>query len=319
MEEIYFRDVVSLVWRSRWWTVATMTIAVSIAAALYAIAKPRYEVSLTLVPATLSSNPWQQQFQGASSLASQFLGVPLGDDRAQKTQQFLSLFRSPVVLERVGKQLELLPHFFPEQWDADRKQWIPPNGWTTRIRTMLRTDLPWVPPSLADAQKYLERRMTLDSKGAGTLVAIEFVDPDPAFGIALLQALYRESDEVLRSRARAQNDEHIRYIQKSLSNVSYAETRQSLTALLTFELGQQIMINSNSPYAMEVLKPAFADPRPVSPNLTLYTAVALVVGFVAGVGGSVMAAGLRPRRRSVAARAAAKSVTGNEKRVLQKA
>jgi uncharacterized protein involved in exopolysaccharide biosynthesis len=290
MEEIYFRDVLGIVWRAKWWMAISVVAAIAIGAYLYSVAMPRYEITMTLEPVDSQQNPWEQSGQGVSSIASQFLGVPLGDRRLQNAQQFLALFRSPTVLERVDKQLGLLPHLYYGSWDAASEQWIAPSGWTTQFRTMLRTDLPWVPPSLADASKYLEREMTVNTLSGGALVEVKFIDRDPAFGTALLDGLYNESDEVMRTRARAQNDEHISYIQKSLSTVSYAETRQSLTNLLTVEVGQKIMINSNSPYAMEVLKPPLANPRPISPSLTIYTAIAALAGLVFGLVTSAISA-----------------------------
>jgi uncharacterized protein involved in exopolysaccharide biosynthesis len=298
-DPIYFRDVLRILWRAKWWMAVTTAIAVGLGAFLYSTATPRYEITMALVPADTNQNPWEQGSQGVSSIASQFLGVPIGDRRIQNAQQFLALFRSPTVLARVDKQIELLPHLFYRNWDPERQEWIAPTGWTTQVRMMLRTDLPWVAPSLADASKYLEREMQVETINGGSLVEVTFVDRDPAFGATLLEALYKESDELMRSRARAQNDEHINYIQKSLSSVSYAETRESLTSLLTVEVGQKIMINSNSPYAMEVLKPAFADPRPVSPSLTTYTLLATAAGLVCGMGISILVGATRPRRRPV--------------------
>jgi uncharacterized protein involved in exopolysaccharide biosynthesis len=265
-EAIYFRDVIGLLWRAKWWMAITTVLAVGISAFMYAGATPRYEITMTLVPVDTSQNPWEQGGQGVSSIASQFLGVPIGDRRLQNAQQFLALFRSPTVLARVDKQIGLLPHMFYQ--------------------------------SLADASKYLTREMAVDAAAGGALVEVKFVDRDPAFGTALLEALYKESDEVMRNRARAQNDEHISYIQKSLSTVSYAETRASLTSLLTVEVGQKIMINSNSPYATEVLKPAFADPRPVSPSLTTYTLIAIAAGLFFGICASIMTSSLSVGRRS---------------------
>jgi uncharacterized protein involved in exopolysaccharide biosynthesis len=307
MEEIYFRDVLGIVWRAKWWMVISTAVAIGIGAFLYSVATPQYEVTMTLVPVDTRQNPWEQGGQGVSSIASQFLGVPLGDRRLQNAQQFLALFRSPTVLARVDKQMGLLPHLYPGSWDAAREQWVAPSGWLTQLRTKLRTDLPWVAPGLADASKYLEREMRVDTLSGGALVEVKFTDRDPAFGTALLDALYKESDEVMRNRARAQNDEHISYIQKSLSSVSYAETRQSLTSLLTVEVGQKIMINSNSAYAMEVLKPPLANPRPISPSLTLYVLVAIAAGLVLGIVASAISAGvLGGSRRSRAQPAKAK-------------
>jgi uncharacterized protein involved in exopolysaccharide biosynthesis len=295
MEEIYFRDVVKFLWRSRFWVAGASALAVVISGVMYAHAIPQYEITMTLVPADTGRNPWEQQ--GATSLASQFLGVPVGDRRTQKAQQFLALFSSPAVLERAEKELRVLPHLFSGSWDPIRAEWIEPDGWATRIRKMLRADLPWVPPNVADVSKRFEKDLRVVSTNAGLLVQVTFRDRDPAFGINLLQALYRESDDMLRERARLQNDEHISYIQKALSSVSYAETRQSLTTLLTAEVGQRVMINSNAPYAMEILKPAFANPRPISPSLTLYTMVAFVLGSLLGLLASAVYSALRTGRR----------------------
>lgn len=296
MEEIYFRDVLHLLWRAKWWMAVVTVMSVAASASLYSTAVPRYEVTMTLVPVDATQNPWEQG-QGASSIASQFLGIPLGDRRIQKFQQFMTLFRSPTVLERVDEPLGLLPHLFDSSWDPVRSQWVAPGGWQSQVRTMLRTDLPWVPPNLSDATKYLERTMIVTPVSGGNLVEVRFTDRDPKFGLALLDALYRQSDEALRNRARAQNDEHMAYIQKALSTVSYAETRQSLTSLLTAEVGQRIMINSNSPYAMEILKPPFANPRPVSPSLTRYVLLGIAAGLLLGFVSFALMASLLGGRR----------------------
>jgi uncharacterized protein involved in exopolysaccharide biosynthesis len=314
MEEIYFRDVVQFLWRSKWWVAGTTTLSVAVAVWLYAHAIPQYQTTMTLVPVMSGQNPWEQGAQGAASLASQFLGVSVGDRSIQKSQQFLSLFRSPTVLERADKQLSLLQHLFSRSWDEQRQTWIEPTGWRTTLRTMLRTDLPYVPPSLSDGAKYLERTMTVTPLSGGTIVEVRFTDRDPKFSVPLLEALYRESDEVMRNRARLQNDEHINYIQKALPTVSYAETRQSLTTLLTAEVGQRIMINSSSPYAMEILKPPLTDPRPVSPVLTSHVLAGIAVGFVGGLAMSAFFATLlrhrRPRRRVLQSSPVLSSVPG---------
>jgi len=282
MQEIYLRDVIYMIWRSKWWIIAATLATVSAAVVLYTSAVPRYRITMTLMPASSSQNSLGRELASTASIAGQFLGVSIGDQRAQTAEQFLAVFRSPIVLEQVDKKLNLLPHLFPDLWNASSKQWVEP-PWTARPRDLLRKDIPWHPPNLADAERYLERRMSVETLRGSALVEISITDRDTAFGISLLEALYHESDELMRNRARIRNDEYINYIQKTLSSVGYAETRQSLTALLTDELGKKIMINSNSPYAMEILKPPFADPREVSPSLRLYVLIALAAGFILGL------------------------------------
>jgi capsular polysaccharide biosynthesis protein len=124
--------------------------------------------------------------------------------------------------------------------------------------------------------------MTVDLSHQTNMVHISIRDPDSAYADLLLNALYETTDGLLRQRAKARSDEHIVYIQKQLSSVNYTENRQSLTALLTAELGQQLLINSNAPYVMEKLEPTTHSSSPVSPSIALFIFGGVFLGLLIG-------------------------------------
>lgn len=279
MEELYFRDVLRTLWKARWWTSALLAISIVIAGFLYASAPRQYRITMTLAPASSSLLSDGGGGESAASVAGRILGMSAGDRSVQATQKFLQLFTSPLVIDRVEKRQSVLPHFFPAQWDAARKQWREPSSWFGSGNVERTAHKP---PSPVDAKQYLARTLTVEAPRNSTLVHVTYIDRDIQFGVALLNALYRETDSLLRERSRMENDERIAYIRDTLSSVGYVDTRESLTALLTVELRQQININSMAPFAMEMLEPPIADTVPASPRLLPYLMTALFMGLVGG-------------------------------------
>lgn len=288
MEKIYLRDVLGLLWAARFFIFFSTAATLLIAIWLLVVTPPQYEASVTLVPTQANQYPSQNGSSGASnlvgSLAGQFLGVA-NDKDAQSTAQFLELMKSPFVVNSIDRRYHILPHIFSSQWDAQEKQWIRPSGPITDIKYAFKAVLhrpQWAPPGPYEASQYLALKTTVDIPPQSSMVHLSLRDRDPTYAAFLLNALYQATDGLLRERAKQRSDEHIAYIQRQLASTGYTETRQSLGTLLTVELGQQLLINSNAPYVLEKLTPITQSPNPVSPNIMVYLAGGCFLGIALG-------------------------------------
>jgi uncharacterized protein involved in exopolysaccharide biosynthesis len=302
MEQIYFRDLANAVWKSRWWIVVCVISSVGVALFVIVNSPRQYQISMTLIP---SGSGQQQQSTPASGLVSSVAGQLLGltpDRGTQTVQQFLQLFTSPLTIAAVDKEQNILPRLFPGFWDEAKKQWVPPRGIRQDIVEALKGHSTWTPPGPVDGGKLLSKQMTLEMPRASSIVHVSYKTANPEFGVTLLNALYKRTDDYMRDRARGANNEHIAYIQRVLNSVGYSDTRQSLTGLLTTELGQKVMINSGAPYAMEILEPPTVSTDESSPGPVAYIAVACFVGVGAGIILSMVISALwrsqRERRRA---------------------
>ena len=286
MEKVYLRDVLGLVWGARFFMLCSVVVCLFAAIILYLDTPPQYEAEMTLVPTR--ANQYALQGMGAGQgVAGSVAGLlGMGNDKdTQSIQQFVELMRSPYVVTLIDRKSHIISHIFASQWDSTTNQWIRPSGWSQGIKDSIKSMLHrplWQPPGAFEASAQIETRTTIDSSPLSGIVRISLRDKDPAYAAFLLNSLYEATDGLLRERAKQRSDEHIAYIQQQLASVNYTENRQSLTALLTAELSQQLLINSNAPFVLEKLSPITQPPFPVSPKLMTFIVAAVFGGLMIG-------------------------------------
>jgi uncharacterized protein involved in exopolysaccharide biosynthesis len=285
MEKIYLRDALGQLWAARFFMLFSVIAGLLIAFVLLVNTPPQYEAMVTLVPTRANQYAGNGGGSGSSivgSIAGQFLGM--GNDKdTQSTGQFVELMQSPFIVGLIDRRDHIIQHIFASQWNGDTKQWAKPAGLTVDIKNAIKSMLHrplWVAPGAYDASAQLALRTTVDISPQTGMVHLTFRDKDPAYAAFLLNAMYAATDGLLRERAKQRSDEHIAYIQRQLSSVNNAENRQSLATLLTAELGQQLLINSNAPFVLEKLGPTIVSPTPVSPKIFVY----IVAGIFCGAG-----------------------------------
>lgn len=284
MEQIYLRDFFLVLWRAKWWIVICVSAGLTIAYEIVKSTPAQFEVSMTLVPAASDEQQTQTANTGlVGELTGQMLGLPPGRG-APSVQLFLQMFISPVMIGQL-RDMEVLPRLFPQFWDADRSAWVEPTGWRHWLVVALRgPNYAWKPPTDADASDLLSQKMEIEAgvPRAPSVVRISYTCDDAQFGVQLINSLYGKTDDYLRKRARAENNDHIKYILGALANERDLETRQSLVALLNSEQSRRVMINSDAPYAMEVLEPPSV--LPARPTIGPAVFALLAVGIGTGLG-----------------------------------
>lgn len=285
MEQIYLRDFFSVLWRAKWWIVVCVSAGLTVAYETVRNTPPEYEVSMTLVPAAGDEQQTQTANSGlVGALTGQVLGLAPGRE-ASSVQLFLQMFTSPVIIAELG-DMNVLPRLFPQFWDADRKTWVEPTGWRYWLLVAGRgPNYAWKPPTDADASDLLAQTMEISAgvPRAPSVVKISYTCKDAQFGVQLVNTLYRKTDDYLRKRARVENNDHIKYILGALANERDLETRQSLVVLLNSEQNRRVMINSNAPYAMEVLEPPSVLPGRPAIGPLVYALLAVSIGTGLGI------------------------------------
>jgi len=101
--------------------------------------------------------------------------------------------------------------------------------------------------------------------------------------IALLVALHRAADAVLREQAANRADAYIAYLDRQLARTTLAEHRSGLATLLGRQERARMLIAVDLPYAAEPVEAATAPLRPGWPNPVLVLPLAVVAGAAVGL------------------------------------
>lgn len=267
-EEISLRDLFDTLWSRRLLIIA-LTLAFGIAAAVVSLLLPeKYEASIVLSPVDEESGG---KLGGAGALLSQFGGLAslggLNLGGSGKKSVAIATLQSHALTEAFIHDNNLLPVLYPDDWDADKK------AWTTADPE--KTPTPWKAERLF-AKKV--RNLVEDKKTGLITMTITWTDPELAARWA--GELVRRANEHLRSKAIAESQANLSYLNEQLTKTSVVELQRSIYSLIEAEIKQVMIANGSDEYAFKVVDPARMPEQRVSPKRMLITAAGLVAGLI---------------------------------------
>jgi len=285
------RAVLAKLWSRRLWILASallFTIVFGIAA--FAMT-PVYEASTVLVPANADRSGLQSALGstlGQLSGLAAIVGLGVNSGSAQ-TQEALAVLRSREFTEAFIRDENLLPELFKERWDAEAGRW---QG----------DEEQW--PTAAQAFQYFHnevRTVTLNAQTGLVVLSIEWTDPEKCALWA--NKLVERLNEEIRTRAIANTNASIGFLERELETTGAIETRAAINRLMEVQINQRMLANVTREYAFRVADRALPpDPddkiRPNKPVLVL-------LGWLFGtMVGAVLSLIVRPRRSRGAEQAA---------------
>ena len=282
--EVALGDVLSLL-RAGWWQIGAACALFLLLAMLYlSVADRRYESSLAITPVAGSAG-LPSGIGGLASIAG--IRVP-GSDAQTQFELFLEGLTTRESAERiVARHRDLLPRMFPGEWNADARQWEQPTGAvpnTVRaVKGLLGMDTSYRAPDGARVQQWLKREIAISKARDQRLTVVSLVTRDPDFGRALLAALHREGDNLLRERAVERANDYVAYLSGKLGEVTVADYRQTLVDALAEQEKTRMMASSDLPFAADPFGPPSTPDRPASPQPILTLAGAIILGLLTGV------------------------------------
>ena len=269
-DEVSFREVVELMWRSRV-LVIVFTAVCTLAAGVVGFVLPKkYEALIIISPVSTSSGSGQggggissmlSEFGGLASLA----GLSVGGD--SRKAEFVQVLQSALLTTTYIKDNKLLPVLFYKQWDAQNQRWKP-----LPAEKM---------PTLWKANEFFRkkvRKVNTDSKTGIVTMAITWSDPQLAADWA--NGLVKLTNEYLRNKAIALSDRNIAYLNEQAAKTDLVGARQAIYSLLQTEINKQMLARGNDEYAFKVLDPAMAPERPTTPPPLLLMLGGVVGGFM---------------------------------------
>jgi uncharacterized protein involved in exopolysaccharide biosynthesis len=269
VREITIHEIKSDIRESRY-LVILMVLGFTIALAGYGMVTPRTYVATTvLVPVGLDGG---SASGGLGALASQYsglasvAGISLGGG-SSKAPEYLAVLQSEYLTEEFVKTNDLLPILFGRKWDAVSKRW--------------KTTDPKKVPTLWAANQYFAKRVrsVTQEKSTGIItVAIKWQDPRQSAQWA--NALVRMTNDYLRSKAIAESERNIAFLNEEAAKTNVVELKQNIYSLIQREIGNETIAKGREEYALKVLDPAYPPEKPASLGVVALGILGAMVGAI---------------------------------------
>ncbi len=265
-DKISLRQVWRIIWRGKGTVIAATTIFALGSLAYALLAKEIYRAEVLLAPAAEQSTLGiGGQLGGLAALTGVNLGVGEGDDVVA-----LAVLQSREFARQFIEQLDLLPIFFEDEWDAENERW--------------REDDPTAAPDVRDGVKFFHEEIFEVSEELRTglvTLTIEWTDPDIAAEWASILVL-RLNDR-LRERALQEAQTNVDYLQSEMAKATLVTLQESIGRLLEAELPKLMLAKGNEEFAFKIVDPAFPPRLRVRPKRALTAIIGTILGGLLGI------------------------------------
>jgi len=242
-----------------------VTVLFAIVSVAYALlAKEIFRAEVLLAPANEQTAPViGGQLGGLAALA----GVNVGDESGVEA---LAVLQSRGFAGDFIEEYDLLPVFFEDDWDAEKKRW--------------QVDDPADEPDVRDGVKYFHESILKVSEQRTTglvTLAVEWTHPDVAAKWA--DILVRRLNDRLRERALQEAETNVAYLQSEMASTNLVTLQESIGHLLESELQKLMLAKGNEEFAFKILDPAVSPKHRVRPKRALTAVVGTMLGGLLGV------------------------------------
>lgn len=246
---------------------------------------PVYTARMTVLPESGIGSVGQALGQLGSAL-----GVNIQNQQTNPNFERLQAVVGSISLAtELQRKYGLMQVIFAGSWDKNTQSWIRPTGDEFERRERMRAffNLPaWRPPDIEALATYLGGAIDFTRKQSpSTLVDVTLQHADSQFALQLLDLVYREADNLLRTQDLAEVRSRRQYIEGQLAAATNLDARQALISLLASEQRRAMLLESDLPYAARIIQPPYASNAFVERNIVLgiltYVIGALGIGALA--------------------------------------
>ncbi len=270
IREVGFIDLLLLLWGRKAF-VLSMTLIFAALAAMAAFVVPnKYEATILLSPVSETSSGSAGTELGAA-LGSQLgglaamVGITSKENQAQAIA--IATLQSEVVTEGYIRQENLLPILFWRKWDSTRNRW--------------KSDNPEKTPTLWKGDLYFKKNVrSVEENTKSGLVAMTITWRDPRLAAKWANGLVNMTNDYLRSKAIAESERNIAYLNNQVAKTNVVELRQAIYMLMENQIEREMLARGNEEYAFKVVDPAVPPEKRSSPLPTVWVGSAALGGLL---------------------------------------
>ena len=270
-------------WRGKWIILLSAVIGFGLGVRKLRNFNPQYEATTIVTP---SSGGGAAPQSGGVSQVARSLGVQLpGQQSSNKLFDRLKITIGSTLLARqLDDKYDLMRKVFSSSWISETQHWRKPSGWKFELQERFNRSIhlpTWRPPSIESFANYLKSSIVFKAFKEMAVVRITYANQDPELAREVLTNALFAADMILRIADQKESEFRQSYLHRQLASTSVAEHRSMFLSMIANEERRLMLLQSEKPYALEIVTPIFVSNTPTSPNLIKDFAV-LLVGWIIG-------------------------------------
>src|SRR5579859_3943009 len=253
-------------WRGRWLILAFVVGCALLAAVFAFVSTPWYTAEVVLAPAGSKNTRGLSGQLESLGLLEGLAGEALGGAR---TAEPIGVLKSRDFARQFIEEQRLLHVLLADNWDERSGRWK-------------ETD-PHRQPDIRDAIDYFDKHILLVTEDKKTgLFRVDVQWKDPTTAASWANRIVELLNDQMRTRALAEDQANVDYLQKELAESSVVEVKQAIAKLLETELQKVMVARGDRQYAFRVVDHADVPKRRSWPRRRVIVAVGILAGGLAG-------------------------------------
>lgn len=267
----------------RWRSVLAFTAATLIIGIAYIyLADREYRVTMTVRPVSAIEESYNTNL--LSGLSSLSLGTNL------TTQEKFNRYKSYLTSADVAKNLLIEPryvqYFFGQGWQLEDGQWRLKRSLRSTVKSALcklflfPCNYEMTATRIADK---IDSEIGLAPKADSDMLTFSTLAREPQAAADILLVLHGSSDKLVREQELATARTFLASLESSVERVSTSEVRVALYDIIARQLQKVAVVESDIPYAADVVTGPWISPEPVRPAILVILLASSVVGLFLGL------------------------------------
>ena len=227
--------------------------------------KPLYESKVTFF--IISNSADELNIPGSLQSAASLAGVSLGGSQGDETNKALAVLRSSNLAVEFVKNKELVDELFRSSWRLqfpELQKNDPPSDWEI-------------------AERWFDTVASVNRDDDSGLTTLSVRWEDAATSAQIAQDYFEFADNQLRKRRLKDARQNLAYLETQLEKYRTAQIRETIARMMENELQKEMMAQSSTNFAFEIIDRPIAPDKPAFPRPLLFIIGFLVLGLVISV------------------------------------
>ncbi|MFQ5586036.1 MAG: Wzz/FepE/Etk N-terminal domain-containing protein [Thermodesulfobacteriota bacterium] len=255
-------------WRVIWKRKALIVIVILISTISTAV-KSLYMENIYQAQAVITPVGKKSGGGGLSSLMQQLGGLPgIALPGSASATELVNLLNSKLLKKKIIEKNNLLPVFFHEQWDEEKKGWKEDrNGH----------------PTMWDGLRALEGMASVQNNAQDSTITISVDYYDPEVSAQIVDYFLTALNEHMSGETRRVAESNKEYLEEQLKNTSDPLIKRNIYNLIAKQIETAMMSGVKENFAFKVIDPPMVSDRKIRPKRLQMVMMSFFASLFAGV------------------------------------